>query len=158
MSAHRPNVLAPALEEERERPHFRCRSTMLGPLTGAERLGASVYEIDPGESSAPYHWHAGNEELLVVLRGTPSLRTPDGWRELAEGEVVDFPRGERGAHQVANRGEGTVRFLMFSEMRQPDVVVYPDSGKVGARSAEHGIRLNFVADDAVDYWHGEDGA
>lgn len=155
MSGEAANVFAPSLEEERERPRFRCRSTMLGPLTGAERLGASIYEIDPGESSAPYHWHSANEELLIVLRGHPSLRTADGWRELAEGEVVAFPRGEAGVHQLANRGDETARFVIFSEMHDPEVVVYPDSDKVGARSWAHGIRRFFRTGDAVEYWEGE---
>ncbi len=92
-----------------------------------------------------------------MLRGTPSLRAADGWRELSEGDVVAFPRGRRGVHQVANRSDETVRFLIVSEMHMPEVVVYPDSNKVGARSPNDDIRLNFVADDAVDYWDGEQG-
>jgi uncharacterized cupin superfamily protein len=151
-----PNVYRPSLDEESERPGFRCRGAAIAQQAGAERLGASLYEVEPGEATTPYHWHAGNEELLIVVRGRPSLRTPEGWRELAEGEVVAFPRGERGVHQLANRGDEPARFVIFSEMHQPDVVVYPDSGKVGARSRPDGIRLNFVADDAVGYWHREE--
>ena len=61
-----------------------------------------MYEIPPGNANCPYHYHFANEELLIVLRGRPHLRTPDGWRQLEEGEVVAFPIGERGAHQVVN--------------------------------------------------------
>ena len=151
-----PSIYSPEFDDAPERDGYTYHDAWLGRQAGAERLGASLYEADPGQATVPYHWHAGNEEMLIVLRGRPSLRTPDGWRELAEGELVAFPRGERGAHQLVNRSEDKVRFLILSEMRTPEVVSYPDSGKVGARSPANGIRLNFVADDAVDYWHGEE--
>ena len=95
---------------------------------------------------------------MIVLDGAPSLRTPDGWRELEAGEVVSFPRGERGGHQLVNRTGSTVRFLAASTHGEPDITFYPDAGKVGA--AERlpqggGVRLFFRVDDAVDYWDGE---
>jgi uncharacterized cupin superfamily protein len=68
---------------------------------------------------------------VVVLRGRPRLRTPDEWRELEEGDVVAFPRGERGAHQLVNRSNETVRFLAFSTSGEPDIVIRPDSATVG---------------------------
>jgi uncharacterized cupin superfamily protein len=118
------------------------------------RLGASLYELEPNQANCPYHWHAANEELLLVLSGTVAIRTPDGTHEAGPGEVVAFPRGERGAHQLIARGDGPARFLMLSELRRPDICVYPDSGKVGVRNP--GLRLNFRTEDAVDYWDGED--
>jgi uncharacterized cupin superfamily protein len=73
---------------------------------------------------------------------------------------VAFPRGARGAHQLVNNGEVPARFLVFSEMRYPEIVVYPDSQKIGVRDrhpASEGepMRLSFVTSDAVGYWHGE---
>ena len=92
----------------------------------------------------------------MVLRGRPHLRTPDGWRQLEEGEVLVFPVGERGAHQIVNRTEDAVRFLAFSTAGEPDIVVYPDSGKVGAAERrDGGLHLFFREADAVDYWEGE---
>jgi hypothetical protein len=57
-------------------------------------LGASVYELGPGNFNV-YHFHHGSEELLIVLRGRPTLRTPEGERQLAEGEVYGLWRYER---------------------------------------------------------------
>jgi uncharacterized cupin superfamily protein len=154
------NVLEPEFDDLEGRPGFSSRQAQLGWQAGAERLGASLYELPPGQATFPYHWHLANEEMLIVLRGTVGLRGPDGWRQAAEGDVIAFPRGKRGAHQMRNEGDEAVRFLVISEMRGPDVVVYPDSGKVGARelapgSRGDGLRLTFRADDAVDYWEGE---
>jgi uncharacterized cupin superfamily protein len=155
-----PNVFTSDFDERSEREGFSWQGTSVGASAGSERLGASVYELPPGETTYPYHYHLGNEELLVVLRGRPHLRATEGWRVLEEGDVVAFPIGERGAHQIANRTDGPVRLLMISEMRSPEVVVYPDSGKVGPRehapgSGRAGLRLNFLTPDAVDYWEGE---
>jgi uncharacterized cupin superfamily protein len=155
----RPNVHDPQFDSTDERPGFASRRAQLGRQAGAERLGASLYELEPGNATFPYHFHLANEELLIVLRGRPQLRDPAGWRQLDEGEVVAFPRGEQGAHQVVNRSPEPVRLLIVSEMVGPEVVLYPDSGKIGTR--EHapgtgrGRRENFRLADAVDYWEGE---
>ena len=95
-----------------------------------------------------------------MLRGTPTLRTSDGERELAEGEVVAFPIGERGAHQLINRSSEPVRMLIVSEMNAPEIVSYPDTGKVFARDTPPGDMSvgtggSFFAADAVDYLEGE---
>ena len=152
------NVFEPEFDESRDHPGFRARRARVGKQAGARRLGASVWEIPAGEAAYPYHLHLGEEELLVVLSGQPSLRTPAGWRELDEGDVVAFPRGEAGAHQIVNRTAETVRFLALSTNGDPDIVLYPDSGKVGAaeRLPEGGgFRTFFRLGDEVDYYDGE---
>jgi uncharacterized cupin superfamily protein len=93
-------------------------------------LGASVWELGPGASQFVYHFHHGTEELLVVLRGMPTVRMHDGDRELAEGDVVPFPRGPEGGHQVRNDGETSARVMIVSAAADPDVAEYPETGKV----------------------------
>ena len=88
----------------------------------------------------------------------PALRTPDGWRDLAEGEIVSFPRGEEGAHQIVNRTDEPVAFLAISTHGDPDIVLYPDSNKLGASERlpqGGGLRTFFRLDDVVDYYDGE---
>lgn len=148
----------PVFDEPREQPGFRCSRARLSRQAGSERLGLSLWELPPGEAAYPYHYHLTEEELIVVLEGRPSLRVPDGWRELRPGEVVAFLRGEHGGHQLVNRTEETVRFLAFSTSGEPDVVIYPDSGKLGAfeRLAQGGgLRAMFRLADTVDYHDGE---
>ena len=152
-----PSIREPDFDELREQPGFLARRARLGRQAGSEKLGLSLWEVPPGEAAYPYHWHHREEELLIVLAGRPSLRTPEGWRELEEGEVVCFLVGEGGAHQVANRTEEPVRFLAIST-QDPDIVLYPDSGKVGVfarRPQGGGLRASFKMDDAVDYYEGE---
>jgi uncharacterized cupin superfamily protein len=97
------------------------------------RLGASLYELGPGNFMI-YHAHHGSEELLVVLRGRPTLRTPDGERQLEEGAVVHFPPGREGAHGLRNDTDGPVRYLVAGTRVSPEVVEYPDLGQLTAQS------------------------
>lgn len=153
-----PNINDPVFDEPREHPGFRCSRARLSRQAGGERLGLSLWDVPPGEAAYPYHHHLGEEELLIVLQGCPSLRTPDGWRELAEGEVIAFPRGEQGAHQLVNRTEESVRFLAVSTSGDPDIVIYSDSGKIGAFERlpqGGGLFALFRASDGVDYYDGE---
>ena len=100
----------------------------VGAQAGAEELGASVYELDPGVVGAPLHVHHANEELLLVLAGTLSLRGPDGTQLLSAGAVVAFPRGQAGRHSLLNRSDAPVRYLVVSTTNRPNVVEYPDTG------------------------------
>ncbi len=153
-----PNINNPVFDEPREHPGFRCRRARLSRQAGSERLGLSLWELPPGEAAYPYHYHLTEEELLVVLDGRPSLRTPEGWRELREGEVVPFLRGEAGGHQLVNRTESTVRFLAFSTNGEPDIVIRPDSNTLNACERlpdGSGLRAIFRMKDAVDYYDGE---
>jgi len=123
-------------------------------------VGRALWELPPGEAAYPYHFHLGEEELIVVLSGRPSLRGPMGWREVPAGEVLAFPRGEVGAHQFVNRTGETVRFLAVSTNGDPDVVLYPDSDKVGAVERlplGGGFARFFRVGDSVDYYDGEQG-
>ena len=151
-TAPRPVISATAVEvaADTESPSgFETRYRQLGPLLGGELLGGTVYEFDPGERNGPYHYEVGNEECLLVLAGTPTLRHPQGRDVLALGDMVFFPEGLDGAHQLINESRGVARVLILSTMRVPFGCAYPDSGKV---STFGGI---FRIADAVDYWEGE---
>lgn len=126
-----PNVFDDDWDAVSERPGFRHRRMRLGRRLGGRMLGASVYELPPGERAFPYHLHHANEELLVVLDGEVALRTPEGERTLRTGDAALFPRGPEGAHQVVNRAAGPARVLVVSTMVEPDVMEYPDSDKIG---------------------------
>jgi uncharacterized cupin superfamily protein len=123
------NVFDPEWDEEQTRAGYRWRGARIGRKLGAEQIGASVYELGPGERTFPYHFHHGNEEWLLVLDVGPSLRTPAGERTLRKGDLVCFPSGPDGAHTVSGPG----RVLIVSTMISPSIVVYPDSDKVGTR-------------------------
>jgi uncharacterized cupin superfamily protein len=102
-------------------------------------LGATVYELEPGRWVI-YHAHHGSDELVLVLDGSPTLRTPAGEQQLKRGDVVHFPPGPDGAHGLRNDTDEPVRYVMFGTRVSPEVVEYPDLRQVTAQS-RHGLFL-----------------
>jgi uncharacterized cupin superfamily protein len=144
---------------ERDQPPLVGRAARVGAQAGAERLGATLYEIDPGGCGSPFHLHHGNEEMIIVVSGRPTLRTLDGSRELEPGDVVACPVGPRGAHQVQNKTVEPVRVLVVSTMAYPEVAEQLDSDKVLVHSAPPGtsdrLSLAFPREAQVDWLAGE---
>ena len=151
-----PNLFDPEFNQDSDRPGFSWRRAALGHQAGAERLGASLFALPPEQAAFPLHYHLGNEEMLIVIDGSPSLRTPDGERQLERGEVVAFLRGEAGAHQIVNRTESPIRVVMLSSMVGPEIVQYLDTGKIAATTAAGKHFMLARPGPTVEYWEGED--
>jgi uncharacterized cupin superfamily protein len=141
------NIFAPEFDHESDRDGYRWRGAVAGRAIGAEKIGGCIYELGDGQKTYPFHFHHGMEEWLIVLTGEPTLRGADGEQSLRAGDVVCFPPGPDGAHQV--RGPGTI--FMLSANRMPESVEYLDSAKIGIRPPGKVFR----AADAADYWEGE---
>jgi uncharacterized cupin superfamily protein len=131
------------------------RLTHVGRRIGAEDIGATVFDADPGVEGV-YHLHHGNEEWLIVLEGAPTLRTSDGEHQLRPGDVAVFPRGPDGLHAIANRSDSRARWLVVSTMLQPDVTERPDEGLIGVfagdvptAGVDAPLELFFRREDAV---------
>jgi uncharacterized cupin superfamily protein len=154
------NINRPEFEPGERPEGFRSKRARIGYELGSELIGASLWEVPAGEAAYPYHFHYSDEELVVVLSGRPTLRTPEGERELEEGEALRFAVGEEGAHQILNRSGETATFLAISSHGRPDIVVYPDSDKIGVGERlpkGGGLRGFFRRGDAVEYFDGERG-
>jgi uncharacterized cupin superfamily protein len=149
------NLYGDEWDETRGREGWRIKEAFVGHRIGGDLIGASMAEVEPGDKLWPYHTHYANEEWVIVLRGQPTLRTPEGERALREGDVVCFPRGKDGAHQISNRTDATVRVLMLSSMIVPDIVQYLDTGKVSARNAAGEYIMLARPGPTVEYWEGE---
>ena len=150
------NLSTDAWDHTEERPGWGARAALVGRQLNAELIGGGLYELEPGNKLWPYHTHHANEEWLLAVQGRLTLRSPDGEQDLREGDVVCFRRGKDGFHQVINRTDEPVRVLMLSTMIAPDIVEYPDSGKVGARSVAGERILLSRPGPTLDYWEGED--
>jgi uncharacterized cupin superfamily protein len=149
------NLLDGSVDREEERSGFRNRRTRVGERLGAELLGATVYETPPGEKLWPYHWELGCEEFLIVVSGTPTLRTPDGERVLEAGDLVAFPEGEAGAHQLRNDSDEPFRVLIGSTQSGVNVAGYPDSAKLLVDVPAYGLRKMRRDGPELDYWDDE---
>jgi uncharacterized cupin superfamily protein len=127
----RANLAAITCDSRPQLPDgFRRNSARVGALLGAERTGLSVYELPPGQAVGPYHYEDPQEEWLLVVSGTPTLRHPGGEDELEPWDLVFFPSGPEGAHLVRNNSDSTARVAMFSSVTVVGAVVYPDSDMI----------------------------
>lgn len=149
------NLFTGEWERSRDRPGWQWQHRDIDGALGAEQIGASLYELAPGQRNFPYHWHVAQEEWLIVLAGEPTLRDPSGEWKLAAGDCVVFACGPDGAHSIRNDTDGPVRLLMLSSHADTEICVYPDSGKVGLYAKD---RFWKVLDDSaeLDYFHGEE--
>jgi uncharacterized cupin superfamily protein len=129
------------------------KAARVRPKLGASRLGMSVYDLPAGAAIGPYHFEWTDEEWLIVLDGTPLLRTPEGERTLQPGDTVCFPAGPDGAHHVKNAGDGAVRVAILSTKNQPGIAEYPDSDKVGVWVGDQHYMLR--RSEQLEYWDGE---
>ena len=124
------------------------------PRGHASQCMVSVYEIPPGKSAYPYHYHKMNEEVFYVISGTGVLKSPDGDKLINAGELLFFPACDKGAHKLINTSETEVlKYIDFSTTNDIDVCFYPDSGKIGVwgKDIDHVYRTR----DTVDYYEGE---
>ena len=152
-SMRRLNIAPPEFSYDQGDPEgFRSGMLRLGPL-----LGASVYEIAPGQAICPFHYEYAEEEWLLVLEGRPTVRHAEGEEELAPWDVVCFPKGPDGVHGVRNPTDGAVRVLMFSNVAHPAATVYPDSDKIAIWTGNKADDLIARRGDGVGYYEGEGG-
>lgn len=144
---------------------FAAAMAAIAAPLGATRLGARLVEVAPGKAAWPFHAHHANDEIFVILSGSGRLRLgAESW-PVAAGMVAVCPAGgAETAHQLIADAGAPLRYLAISSMHEPEVMEYPDSGKVtifagAAPGGDKGRRrfdASFRMRDAVDYWLGED--
>ena len=162
-----PNVVNLRAAEAREYSHgdrFACRTRWLTEATGATGLGCSWYEVPPGRSAFPHHFHCANHEALFVLGGHGTLRIGEERVAVAAGDYVTLPPGPQCAHQLQNTGDQPLTYLCMSTMVTTDVVGYPDSRKTAALAFAPGtageapwVRAMFRNESVTDYYDREEG-
>ncbi len=137
-------------ESQGEYEYYRRKFVKLGQ---AKQSVVSVYEIPLGKAAYPYHYHLKNEETFFIVSGRGLLRTPEGEREVAAGDLLFFPAEPGGAHKLTNIGGEPLIYVDFDTQNDLDAAVYPDSGKIGLWG--RGVNQVFMEKDAVDYYKGE---
>ena len=148
------NIFEPSFEYDPEDPDgYHAGMDRFGPKIGATRMGASVYELPPGQALCPYHFES-DEEWVIVLEGDAQRPPPRGHRRARPGRHDPFPVGPAGAHKVFNASEETVRFIMLSTKERarptPSIPTRTRSSSHRPRGAAL-VRLG----ENLDYYDGE---
>jgi uncharacterized cupin superfamily protein len=125
------NICASDWDSHEDHPGFEWDRIRLARRLGGDMLGASIYVIGPGQKSFPYHFHHSNEEMLIVLDGSITVRGPEGEQLAGRGDAMIFGKGPEGAHQMINTSDSEARVLVISTMVEPEIAEYPDTGKIG---------------------------
>lgn len=160
------NVSQVDWEEHSHGNQFAAKRKRLSANAGAEKLGASLYEVPPGKAAWPRHYHVANEEALYILSGEGMLECGRNSVEVRAGDWVSLPPGERYVHKLVNTSDDVLRYLCVSTMEQPDVIVHPDSEKMGvfigaAPGADDNERKHVSyhrVDESLDFWDGENSS
>ena len=133
---------------------FGCRTKALGEFGGASHVGVLLEELEPGKQACPNHYHLLEEEHLYLIQGTLELRLGPHKYSMSAGDYVCFPAGQKAGHSIINVGTTTARYMLIGEKNPHDVMIYPDSGRVGVRLMGEGYKRSAT----MDYWEGERGA
>ncbi len=123
----------------------------VGHLLGAKRLGYLATRLRKGKILCPFHWHTREEELFVVISGTPSVRTPQGTWRLRVGDCIAFPTDPSGAHSLFNEADEDAVVLLVANTDEGDVCFYPDSRKHLVEATGTLVR----SEPILDYFEGE---
>ena len=151
----RLNIFDAELDHDEDDPEgYRAGYLKLAAPIGAKTMAGTVYEMEPGNSNCPFHYES-DEEWLLVLEGTLTVRHADGEDELDRGDLVCFPAGPDGVHKLTNRGTENVKMLIVSTANMPAIAVYPDSDKILAVDEGGRDRVMVRRSSNVDYWDGE---
>ncbi len=134
--------------------NFRILSDVSRIKKGIEpkNLNFDLRQLNPGQYSAPYHFHRFAEELFMIISGSATLRTPTGLEIVNVGDLMFFEMGETGAHQLYNHTTEPCVYLDIRTFLGCDVCDYPDSNKLLiAPSFEI-----FDKNSQLDYFNGEE--
>jgi len=119
--------------DEQQQGGFGFRRRRLGPAAAARSMGCSYFEVAPGKTAFPYHFHSAFEEAMFILEGTGTLRVGKDQVTVRSGDYVALPPGPETAHALTNTGTAPLRYLALSGAAITmtlDVVSYPDSKKI----------------------------
>jgi uncharacterized cupin superfamily protein len=95
-----------------------------------QNLNFDLRQLNPGQYSAPYHFHHYAEELFMIISGSATLRTPEGLQIVTKSDLIFFEMGEKGAHQLFNHTADPTEYLDIRTYIGYDVCEYPDSDKL----------------------------
>ena len=141
----RLNIFGTEFEHDDDDPEgYSSGYVKLAPAIDGKALAGTIYDLPPGNSNCPFHYES-DEEWLLVLEGTLTVRHAEGEDELGRGDLVCFAAGPDGVHKLTNRGTENV----------PAVAVYPDSDKIGVFTEGRLDNVMVRRSSDVDYWDGE---
>jgi uncharacterized cupin superfamily protein len=85
----------------------------LAPASGLTDFGVSHVTLKPGAWSSQRHWHNGEDEFLVILKGEAVLVEDDGQTVLRTGDCAAWPKGRTNGHHLRNESGEDCEFIVI---------------------------------------------
>lgn len=145
------SVDAVAWDEYAHGTRFGTRYRQLGEYGGAKNVGVCLEELAPGKQACPNHYHHLEEEQMLILEGSLTLRLGEKTYLMQANDYVVFPAGQKAGHSLFNHTAAVCRYLLIGERNPHDVIVYPDSNRISVRLAGEGYDKGAT----MEYWEGE---
>jgi uncharacterized cupin superfamily protein len=156
-------------EQERKSPKgkFQRRTKNISIALGRQPESLDLWKRHPfdvalvripkGKTLCPYHAHAAESELYLVLSGRGSVRDKNGITEVGPGDAFLFQPGE--AHQLSNAGDEDFIYYVIADNPRSggttgDSCYYLDSGKWAV--TPDGREEVIVKGTETDYYDGEE--
>jgi len=156
------NIYEADWREAEHGDRFQRGAISLTDMHANHGLGCSAFKVQPGKRAFPKHAHLANDEAIFIVSGSGAMTIGDETDVVKAGDFVMLPKGEKHAHVLVNDGHEPLVYLCMSTTVMPDVVHYPDSGKLGVLGSkdfwtkgEPGVS-GFYKPNPVGYWDGED--
>lgn len=111
----------------------------------------ALFRVPKGRSLCPYHSHAAESELYLVVSGKGQVRDRDGTTEVEPGDAFFFGPGQ--AHQLTSGSDEDLVYYIIADNPLGDQCYYPDSGKFAVW--KEGTEEVIVKGRETDYFEGE---
>ncbi len=142
-----------ALKRRERDPGIGADETNVSRGLGLSQLGASYFEVRPGESAFHFHVHYQEDELIFVVEGEGTYRFGVEVYPVKAGDFLSAPAGRADmAHQLTNSGTGTLKYFCVSSLPEINIVELPDLGVLRIFSRKPGgpARLELPLPDKAD--------
>jgi uncharacterized cupin superfamily protein len=120
-----------------------------GIAGGGHPFDVELTRLPSGATNFPFHAHAAQWEVYLILNGTGELRTSEGVCAMAAGDAFVCPPGD--AHQIKNTGPDELVYYVIADNPPADVSYYPDSNKWTVKP-----QRKYFTMQEVDYYAGEE--
>ena len=136
-------------------PAYEFSKFEVSPRNGGNQCAVTFYDIAPGKSNYPLHYHTSSEEIFYIIRGHGIVETNDGEISISSGSVIICPSGKGGVHKITNKSDSEVlSYIDIDTIPTTDMCVYPKSEKIGV-FLNDGFMKFYKQSNDVKYYDGE---
>lgn len=103
---------------------------LISDTGGLTQFGAFTETLPPGSRSSFCHWHAQEDEFILVLVGEITLYEGGTQTVLHPGDAACFPAGNPVGHYLENQSNSDITYLVVGTRAPSDTITYPDQNRV----------------------------